>query len=382
MWQEAAHQISRSQEYPAQVFRLIFRTGFQEGLQATLSSRQSGAVRSCSQTDNSDHDQRYSGHYFRTGFRTSGQVLSKRQDIYLKAVFPTRAVPFKATPGNFHRSPGKLHRRRVCVLSKLAHAPIGQGQKQEIAATDSLEVVIADRDPMSSDLLANMLRQQHRCSASAVHSTDLMQYLAARAVHLVVIASEHTQSSRSGSTLADTVRRAHPGLALVVILDKSTQESVVNAFRAGARGVFSRNQPVSELVDCIERVRQGCIWADGEATEFLLETLRSIPAPRLSSCMPALTTRELEVVECAAKGKTNRSIAVELGLSEHTVKNYLFRAFEKLGVSSRVELLFYLTLQGHRFHGHRARESFAGLKTAEVPAAAAGGLAGEPARAI
>jgi two-component system nitrate/nitrite response regulator NarL len=54
-------------------------------------------------------------------------------------------------------------------------------------------------------------------------------------------------------------------------------------------------------------------------------------------------------VQCAAKGKTNRAIANELGLSEHTVKNYLFRAFEKLGVSSRVELLFYLTVRGHRF---------------------------------
>ena len=57
----------------------------------------------------------------------------------------------------------------------------------------------------------------------------------------------------------------------------------------------------------------------------------------------------MQVVQYAAKGKTNRTIANELGLSEHTVKNYLFRAFEKLGVSSRVELLFYLTIRGHTF---------------------------------
>jgi hypothetical protein len=44
-------------------------------------------------------------------------------------------------------------------------------------------------------------------------------------------------------------------------------------------------------------------------------------------------------------------IASELNLSEHTVKNYLFRAFEKLGVSSRIELLFYLTMRGHTFDG-------------------------------
>jgi DNA-binding NarL/FixJ family response regulator len=67
-------------------------------------------------------------------------------------------------------------------------------------------------------------------------------------------------------------------------------------------------------------------------------------------------------VQCAATGQTNKAIASELGLSEHTVKNYLFRAFEKLGVSSRVELLFYLTVRGHSF-GPRKVEP----KEAEAP---------------
>ena len=67
-----------------------------------------------------------------------------------------------------------------------------------------------------------------------------------------------------------------------------------------------------------------------------------------------LTMRELQVVKCAARGKTNKVIACELGLSEHTVKNYLFRAFEKLEVSNRVELLFYLTQRGHIFTADQA----------------------------
>jgi hypothetical protein len=47
---------------------------------------------------------------------------------------------------------------------------------------------------------------------------------------------------------------------------------------------------------------------------------------------------------------------LRLGLSEHTVKNYLFRVFEKLGVSSRVELLFYFTTHGHSFESPRAEQ--------------------------
>ena len=55
-----------------------------------------------------------------------------------------------------------------------------------------------------------------------------------------------------------------------------------------------------------------------------------------------LSHRELQVAECAAQGQSNKQIADRLGLSEHTIKNYLFRIFEKLGVSNRFELLFLL----------------------------------------
>jgi DNA-binding NarL/FixJ family response regulator len=54
-----------------------------------------------------------------------------------------------------------------------------------------------------------------------------------------------------------------------------------------------------------------------------------------------LTEREMAVVRCVADGLTNKEVAAELGVSPHTVKNYLFRIFDRLGVSSRVELIYY-----------------------------------------
>jgi len=54
-----------------------------------------------------------------------------------------------------------------------------------------------------------------------------------------------------------------------------------------------------------------------------------------------LSRREIEVVRCVAEGLSNREIAQRLGLTEHTVKNYLFRIFDKLGVSKRVEVVLY-----------------------------------------
>jgi len=75
---------------------------------------------------------------------------------------------------------------------------------------------------------------------------------------------------------------------------------------------------------------------------YAVEALAALPEVRAvdANGIDLLSKRELEVVRCLAEGLTNRDIARRLGLSEHTIKNYLFRVFDKLGVSSRLELLF------------------------------------------
>jgi two-component system nitrate/nitrite response regulator NarL len=218
-------------------------------------------------------------------------------------------------------------------------------------APQACRVLIVDRDSMSSDLLAKTLVRDCGFEAAAVQSDQLLHALSASDVDLVVIGAELSSKSGDGFDLADSMGRAHPETFIVLLLNQATHESVIRAFRSGARGVFSRQQPMADFLDCVEHVRKGFIWAGREETNSLLEAFKNFPVPNplAASDMQNLTARELQVVQLAAKGKTNKTIANELGLSEHTVKNYLFRAFEKLGVSSRVELLFYLTLRGHTF---------------------------------
>jgi len=213
----------------------------------------------------------------------------------------------------------------------------------------AFRVLIVDRDSMSSDLLAQAIVRDRHCLASAIRSADLLPALANQDIDLVIIGADLDSKPGSGFQLSQNVSRAFPNISIVILLNSTTHDLVVNAFRAGARGVFSRQQPMDEFLDCIEHVRKGFIWAGKEETTALLDTFRSIVVPHMVTAInsPTLTARELQVVQLAAKGKTNKNIALELRLSEHTVKNYLFRAFEKLGVTSRVELLFYLTIRGH-----------------------------------
>lgn len=212
----------------------------------------------------------------------------------------------------------------------------------------TLRVLIVDRDSMSSDLLAAALTRDRNFHASGIQAADLLKCMADGHAEVVVIGADLDLDSKDGFDLARTVRRAHPSVPIIILLSQPTLDSVINAFRSGARAVFSRQQAVAEFVPCVEHVRKGFIWAGAQETTLLLDAFSSIPSPGLAmecGSLP-LTLRELQVVKCAARGKTNKAIARELRLSEHTVKNYLFRAFEKLGVSNRVELLFYLTRRG------------------------------------
>ena len=235
-------------------------------------------------------------------------------------------------------------------LTRAVDARVSKRKEEKIVEIDSnrdtgCRVLIVDRDSMASDLLAHALTSDPRFEAVAIHSNDLLYAISTSEADLVIISDDVKSDSGSGFSLAETVIRASPETRIVMLLNHVNQKSIFNAFRAGARGVFSRQQSMAEFLDCVEHVRKGFIWAGKDETKSLLEILRTIPAPSLvsQSDLPDLTTREREVVHHAARGKTNKTIASELGLSEHTVKNYLFRAFAKLGVSSRVELLFHLT---------------------------------------
>jgi DNA-binding NarL/FixJ family response regulator len=117
----------------------------------------------------------------------------------------------------------------------------------------------------------------------------------------------------------------------------------VDAFRNGARGVFFRAQPFEMFRKCIRIILQGQVWVNTQEMNYILEALASPQSLHLidGQGKRVLTQRESEVAHLVTEGLTNREIALELQLSEHTVKNNIFRIFDKTGVSNRVALLLY-----------------------------------------
>lgn len=233
-------------------------------------------------------------------------------------------------------------------LNAMEHGKVIRLARDKVTA---FRVIIAGRDSLTSGLLANALVHNLKYNAVATRHSDLLRILGISKVDLVIVSAEINSTARAGFDLVSAVSSAYPDIPIVILLDKPTNTLVIQAFRAGARGVFNPQDSMSEFTDCVEHVIKGSIWAGKEISNYLLEAFMSVPAPGLlsESDSSELTARELQVVQCAAMGKSNKAIAIELRLSRHTVKNYLFKAFEKLGVSSRVELLFYLTVRKNSF---------------------------------
>jgi two-component system nitrate/nitrite response regulator NarL len=214
----------------------------------------------------------------------------------------------------------------------------------QLAAGGTIRVFVADDTRIHTQLLADALRRDR--ALQVVSSDSGFEGLTARGslhdIDVLVISSSLDEEACRGFEALRAVRVSHPNLRAVVLLDSSKREIVLEAFRAGARGVFSRHDSVETLAKCVHSVHRGQIWANSQQMAYAVEalatshTVRAVDAHGLN----LLSNRELEVVRCLAEGLSNREIAEHLGLSQHTIKNYLFRVFDKLGVSSRVELLF------------------------------------------
>ncbi|PYX05011.1 MAG: hypothetical protein DMG88_22780 [Acidobacteria bacterium] len=217
-------------------------------------------------------------------------------------------------------------------------------QNVPASGEETIRVLVADDTRIHTQLLADALRRDPLLEviSSPSHSRDLVEAARAQKVDVVIISASLDEDPQRGFEVLRELRASDPQIHAIMLLDSSKRESILQAFRVGARGIFSRHESVESLSKCVRSVHHGQIWANSQQMSFAVEALASSPVIRAVDAkgLSLLSKRELEVVRSLAEGLSNREIAEHLGLSQHTIKNYLFRVFDKLGVSSRLELLF------------------------------------------
>jgi len=212
-----------------------------------------------------------------------------------------------------------------------------------LESTAPIRVLAVDSTRMNSQLLVEALAKHEGFVVfrAAPEPSHVLAAVRSQQPHVLVLSANLQNTERQGLKLTKSIRTHAPAVQVVILLDAPERNKVVEAFRSGASGVFSRSGSVESLAKCIQKVHAGQVWANSTELRFLLDALCEPGSVRTQSTLniAGLSKREQDVVRCVADGMTNRQVADHLKLTEHTIKNYLFRIFDKLGVSSRVELV-------------------------------------------
>jgi two-component system nitrate/nitrite response regulator NarL len=210
---------------------------------------------------------------------------------------------------------------------------------------NGIRLLVADQNLMNCQLLVGALRncRRIRVVGRATASEQILAEAEATQVNVALISGNLQDGPLAGFEVVRRLRNLRPEIRAVLLLDSADRSSVIDAFRAGAKGIFSRDDSLGALCRCIQNVHAGQTWANSAQIETVLDVFARIaPLVLPDKAQIPLSRREIEVAELVAEGLSNREISAQLRLSQHTIKNYLFHIYGKLGVSSRMDLVLHV----------------------------------------
>jgi two-component system nitrate/nitrite response regulator NarL len=220
-----------------------------------------------------------------------------------------------------------------------------RAQSKEANVSDAIRVVLADGESLFVEGLELLLRSERdiEVTGAATSLEAAMQKVRQRSADVLLAG----QQLADGSAL-DLVRQIRSeGLTIaVVLLARAVDDAqVFESMRLGIAGIVLKTMPARLLFQCIRKVHSGGEWVEKESVgRALHRLLRSQQSAAEHAAV--LSVREMDVVRAVATGLRNRQVADRLFISESTVKVHLNNIFDKLNVSSRIQLTLYAQANG------------------------------------
>jgi DNA-binding NarL/FixJ family response regulator len=206
-----------------------------------------------------------------------------------------------------------------------------------------IRIAIADDHPLVRDGLRRLFELQPEFMVVGEAADGLEALQQARDLRPDVLLLDLTMPRLNGLEVLKEMGETTEHVRTVLLTASIEREETVQALRLGARGVVLKESATQLLYKCIRAVMKGQYWVGHERIDDLLKSMREIERGPSRDVTPAsrLTPRELSVVRAIVDGASNKDVASAFGLSEQTVKNHVSNIFDKLGVSSRLELALY-----------------------------------------
>lgn len=204
----------------------------------------------------------------------------------------------------------------------------------------STRVLICDDHEVVREGLRGLLSRQAGMSVVGEAGTVAESIEAAARAKPDVVIMDVRLPDGSGVEACRAIREARPETRVIMLTSYADDEALFASIIAGASGYLLKQTRGQAVVDAITAVAAGRSLLDPDVTGKVLERLRESRAE--DPAIASLTEQERKVLAGLAEGKTNREIGDVLFLSEKTVKNYVSRILDKLGLSRRAEAAAYM----------------------------------------
>lgn len=219
-------------------------------------------------------------------------------------------------------------------------------------SSPSIRLLLVDLPTILSDLLCDAFRPVSDIRiVDPVNDVQHLQDVSrSGAADVILLGSSRVENCSSAVAVLEALPGCYKESKVIVITQQPGYDEVISLFRAGVKGIIcSATLKFELLCKSVRCVHQGQIWASNEQLAYLVSSVSRPKSTNVTDSQgrPLLTAREQEVLHLLADGLSNFELATVLRLSEHTVKNHLFRIYDKLGVSSRMEAVLYALTPRH-----------------------------------
>jgi DNA-binding NarL/FixJ family response regulator len=168
-----------------------------------------------------------------------------------------------------------------------------------------------------------------------VVTTDLVGALANKSLDMVLFGLQEPLASFE---LLARIKAQRPRLRLIVMGDHRDDETIINAIAAGAKGYLEETASPEQVMQAIEVVQSGSIWAPRRVLSIFVDRMLNVSSRPVRRHNMRFTEREHDVLKLLVAARSNREIARSLGIEERTVKAYIARLMRKVGVENRIAL--------------------------------------------
>jgi DNA-binding NarL/FixJ family response regulator len=207
--------------------------------------------------------------------------------------------------------------------------------------SESIRILVADDHPVVLDGLVAILSTQPDFDVAGTAKNGVELVRKAAELHPNVILTDLEMPQMDGVEAIREIRTTQPQIEFIAFTAFDTDERIVGAVQAGAKGYLLKGAPRDEIFKAIRVVSSGGSLLEPVVASKLLQHMRGD-----EGSLDNLTEREMEVLHLLAQGKPNKEIAGELFITERTVKFYVSAILSKLGAGNRTEAVAIAAQRG------------------------------------